>query len=129
MIRSFITLRTYTFGVLLVAAAFAPLAIAQSTGSPGSAAKPQLVAILILNNRIEPPTITLSAGRVVLVVHHATARSSIAPQLSSQSGAVVKALSLSGPNAKGTMDVTLSSGTYVLSEPGIPQATCHIVVK
>jgi hypothetical protein len=113
----------------LTVAALAPLAIAQSTGSSGSTAKPQLVAVLIRNNRIEPSTIAVSAGRVVLVVHHVSARASITPRLSSPSGEVVKTLSLSGPNAKGTMDEVLSAGTYVLSEPGIPQATCQIVVQ
>jgi iron uptake system EfeUOB component EfeO/EfeM len=103
-------------------------ACATAQTSTASTAPPHLISVVIENQRIEPAAIQVAAGRVILIVHNHSARRQVAPSLLSPSALSVKAFSLPAPNSKDLMDVTLSPGIYVLSEPGIP-GTCRITVK
>ena len=109
---------------------FAALGAATAAGQSAatSSAPPHLISVMIENTRIVPATIQVPAGRVILVVHNHSARRQVAPNLVGASALSVKTFSLPAPGSKDHMDVTLASGTYVLSVPQI-QGTCRITVK
>ena len=90
---------------------------------------PKVVAVVIEKKRIEPTTLHLPAGRTIIIVHNGSGRASISPRLTIAGGSALQALALPGANAKGTMDVVLAPGTYVLTETGAPLGSCTITVN